>query len=186
MVSFRSRCFPVLLIAGAVALMGCNRTQSAPTPAQVKAQPSASSPAPVAVNQAASAAESSAPDPTPSRPSGPIRFTDVTAQAGIHFKYNSGAYGKKLLPETMGPGVCVIDYDNDGWSDILFVNSMDWPGHKIGKSYPALYHNNHDGTFTDVTRKAGLAVEMYGLGVTVGDYDNDGHDDILITALGQN
>jgi len=119
-----------------------------------------------------------------SRPSGSIRFTDVTAQVGIHFKYNSGAFGKKYLPETMGPGVCVIDYDNDGWPDILFVNSMDWPGHKTGKSYPALYHNNKDGTFTDVTRQAGLAVEMYGLGCAVGDYDNDGHEDIYITAVG--
>ena len=119
-----------------------------------------------------------------SRPSGSIRFTDVTAQAGIHFKYDSGAFGKKYLPETMGPGVCVIDYDNDGWPDILFVNSMDWPGHKTGKSYPALYHNNKDGTFTDVTRQAGLAVEMYGLGCAVGDYDNDGHEDIYITAVG--
>ena len=119
-----------------------------------------------------------------SRPSGPITFTDVTAQAGIHFKHNSGAFGKKLLPETMGSGVCIIDYDNDGWQDILFVNSMDWPGHVRGKSYPALYHNNHDGTFTDVTQRAGLAVEMYGLGCTVGDYDNDGFDDIYITAIG--
>jgi hypothetical protein len=125
-------------------------------------------------------------DGTPTRPSGPVQFTDVTAQAGIHFKYNSGAYGKKYLPETMGPGVCVVDYDNDGWQDILFVNSMDWPEHKSGKSYPALYHNNHDGTFSDVTRQAGLAVEMYGLGCTVGDYDNDGHDDIYITAVGSN
>ena len=119
-----------------------------------------------------------------SRAAGSIQFTDVTSQAGIHFKYNSGAFGKKYLPETMGPGVCVIDYDNDGWPDILFVNSMDWPGHKTGKSYPALYHNNKDGTFTDVTRQAGLAVEMYGLGCAVGDYDNDGHDDIYITAVG--
>jgi hypothetical protein len=84
----------------------------------------------------------------------------------------------------MGSGVCIIDYDNDGWQDILFVNSMDWPGHVRGKSYPALYHNNHDGTFTDVTRQAGLAVEMYGLGCTVGDYNNDGFDDIYITAIG--
>ena len=67
-----------------------------------------------------------------------------------------------------------------------FVNSMDWPGHKSGKSFPALYHNNHDGTFTDVTRQAGLAVEMYGLGCAVGDYDNDGYDDIYITAVGSN
>jgi len=118
-----------------------------------------------------------------SRPSGPIQFTDVTAQAGIHFRHNSGVFGKKYLPETMGSGVCVIDYDNDGWQDILFVNSMDWPGHKSAKSFPALYHNNHDGTFTDVTRQAGLATEMYGLGCAAADYDNDGFEDIYITAL---
>ena len=93
----------------------------------------------------------------PSRPSGPIEFTDVTAKAGIHFKHNTGAFGKKYLPETMGSGVCFLDYDNDGWQDILLVNSMDWPGHESGKSFPALYHNNQDGTFTDVTRQAGLA-----------------------------
>ncbi|MGO8795972.1 MAG: CRTAC1 family protein [Candidatus Sulfotelmatobacter sp.] len=120
------------------------------------------------------------------RPSGPIEFTDVTAQAGIHFKHKSGAFGKKYLPETMGSGVCFIDYDNDGWQDILLVNSMDWPGHKSGNSFPALYHNNKDGTFTDVTKQAGLAMEMYGLGCAVGDYDNDGYDDIYITTVGSN
>jgi hypothetical protein len=120
------------------------------------------------------------------RPSGSIEFTDVTAQSGIHFKHNSGAFGKKYLPETMGSGVCFLDYDNDGWQDIFLVNSMDWPGHKSGKSLPALYHNNRDGTFTDVTRQAGLAVEMYGLGCAVGDFDNDGNVDIYITTVGSN
>jgi hypothetical protein len=125
--------------------------------------------------------------PASARPSGPIEFRDVTKQAGIHFKHNSGAFGKKYLPETMGSGVCVLDYDNDGWQDILLVNSMDWPGHReAAKSYPALYHNNKDGTFTDVTREAGLAVESYGLGCAVADYDNDGYEDIYITTVGSN
>jgi hypothetical protein len=125
--------------------------------------------------------------PSPERPSSPIEFRDVTKQAGIHFKHNSGAFGKKYLPETMGSGVCVLDYDNDGWQDILFVNSMNWPGYKgATKSYPALYHNNKDGTFTDVTREAGLALESYGLGCAVADYDNDGFEDIYITSVGSN
>jgi hypothetical protein len=114
-----------------------------------------------------------------------IRFRDITSQAGILFTHNNGAFGKKYLPETMGPGCAFIDYDNDGWQDILLVNGEDWPGHKRAVSTLKLYRNNHDGTFTDVTRKAGLAVSMFGLGVAVGDYDNDGHDDLFITALGQ-
>lgn len=121
------------------------------------------------------------------RPSGPVHFTDITAQAGIHFVRNSGAFGKKYLPETMGSGVCFLDYNNDGWQDIFFVNSMDWPGHPTGRdSYPALYRNNGDGTFTDVTKQAGLDVKMYGMGCAVGDYLNDGYDDLYVTALGHN
>ena len=115
-----------------------------------------------------------------------IQFREVTSQAGIHFLHNNGAFGRKYLPETMGPGVAFIDYDNDGWPDIFLVNGMDWPGHPRKHSTPKLYHNNQDGTFTDVTRKAGLDIELYGMGVAVGDYDNDGNDDLFVTAYGQN
>jgi enediyne biosynthesis protein E4 len=116
---------------------------------------------------------------------GSITFRDVTLQAGIRFVHNNGAFGKKFLPETMGPGVAFIDYDNDGWPDIFLVNGMDWPGHVQRHSTPKLYHNNQDGTFTDVTHKAGLDVELFGMGVAVGDYDNDGFDDLFVTAYGQ-
>ena len=114
-----------------------------------------------------------------------ITFSDVTAQAGIRFIHNNGAFGKKYLPETMGPGCAFIDYDNDSWPDVLLINGENWPGHAGPSSTLKLYHNNHDGTFTDVTRRAGLAVPMFGMGVAVGDYDNDGFHDLFITALGQ-
>lgn len=111
-----------------------------------------------------------------------IRFTDVTAASGVHFTHNSGRSGKKYLPETMGSGVALFDADGDGWLDILLINSRDWqPGKR--KSLPALYRNNHDGTFTDITRGSGLDVETYGMGVAVADYDNDGREDVYITSL---
>jgi len=161
-----------LLVTFALLLLSC-KNQPAPTTAAPQNQIVEASPSPLA-------------SPTPPRPSGAIEFTDVSAQAGIHFKHNSGAFGKKYLPETIGAGCAFIDYDNDGWQDILLVNSMNWPEQKGAKSFLALYHNNKDGTFTNVTGQAGLAIEMYGIGVAVGDYDNDGNDDIYITCVGPN
>ncbi len=119
-------------------------------------------------------------------PSLGFHFTDVTSSAGINFKHNNGAYGGKLLPETLGSGCAFLDYDADGYQDILLVNSMDWRGHARQRSTLKLYHNNRNGTFTDVTRPSGLDVEIYGMGVAVGDYNNDGLPDILITCVGQN
>jgi enediyne biosynthesis protein E4 len=115
-----------------------------------------------------------------------FRLVDVTAAAGVQFRHYSGAYGGKLLPETLGAGCAFLDYDGDGWQDILMINGTDWPGHKRERSTLKLYRNNRNGTFSDVTHSAGLDVEIYGMGVAVGDYDNDGFPDILVTCVGQN
>jgi len=125
------------------------------------------------------------PVPAPPAEGAPVRFLDITRQAGINFVHNTGAFGKKYLPETMGPGCAFIDYDNDGYPDILLVNGKDFHGHKTRRSTLKLYHNNGNGTFTDVTASAGLDIEIYGMGVAVGDYDNDGWDDIYVTGLGE-
>ncbi len=179
-------CIRIALYTSTTALLlvsACHQHPEANTSQSMEQKPTSTAQANRSPQVAASPSNSQA---EVGRPSGPIQFTDVTAQAGIHFLHNSGAFGKKYLPETMGSGVCIIDYDGDGWQDIFFVNSRNWPGHGSGNSYPALYHNNHDGTFTDVTKEAGLATELYGLGCAVGDYNNDGHDDIYVTALDGN
>jgi len=113
---------------------------------------------------------------------GGITFTDVSAIAGITFTHNSGRAGKKFLPETLGSGAAFIDADGDGWRDIILVNSKDWAP-RGRKNLSAFYRNNGNGTFTNLTAGSGLDVEIYGLGIAVGDYDNDGRDDVYITAL---
>ncbi|MFL6212888.1 MAG: CRTAC1 family protein [Blastocatellia bacterium] len=173
------------LILTALPLTGCVQTPSADDAAGNGAAKKAAAEQAASGEQAGALAQAPAPTEAP-RYSGPIQFSDVTGPSGIRFKHNSGAYGKHYLPETVGAGCAFIDYDNDGWQDVLLVNSMNWPDHKGAKSFPALYHNNHNGTFTDVTKEAGLAVEMYGLGCAAADYDNDGNTDIYITCLGSN
>jgi hypothetical protein len=118
------------------------------------------------------------------------RFTDVTAAAGIRFLHENGITDRKLLPETMGGGVAILDYDGDGKPDILFINSCKWPGHGNPKaneppSTPKLYRNLGSWKFEDVTVAAGLAKEMYGMGVAVGDVDNDGRPDVFISCVGK-
>lgn len=111
-----------------------------------------------------------------------LQFTDVTAAAGIKFTHNSGRAGKKYLPETLGAGGAFVDLDADGWQDIILINSKDWAAGR-SRSLPAFYRNNRNGTFSNATIGSGLDVEMFGLGVAAGDYDNDGLPDIYVTAL---
>jgi hypothetical protein len=121
------------------------------------------------------------PPPSPA----PVKFTDATAAAGIRFKHESGAYGKKYLPETMGSGCAFVDVDGDGWQDVILVQSGAWPGRpKTTPATLAMYRNNKNGTFTDITRASGIAVEMYGLGISAADFDNDGDRDLYVTGLG--
>ena len=120
-----------------------------------------------------------------------VVFTDITEASGISFKHVNGAYGDKLLPETMGGGVAFFDYDNDGDQDIFLVNSCQWPDHKEkyeGKpdGTMALYQNDGTGKFTDVSKESGLNVCFYGMGVAVGDFDGDGWQDLYVTAVGKN
>jgi enediyne biosynthesis protein E4 len=115
-----------------------------------------------------------------------VKFVDITKEAGIKFVHNNGAYGAKLLPETMGSGVAFLDYDGDGDQDLFFVNSSNWPNHD-GKtvSTQALYRNDGKGHFDDVTKESGLDKSFYGQGVAVGDYDNDGDPDLYVTSIGR-
>jgi hypothetical protein len=119
----------------------------------------------------------------------PVVFADITHAAGLDkFRHKSGTPEKTTILETPGSGVALLDYDNDGWLDIYLVNGSTFPALK-GKEAPPramLLHNNHDGTFTDVTEKAGVANERWGFGAVIGDYDNDGWPDIYVSNFGKN
>jgi len=118
-----------------------------------------------------------------------VPFTNITLAAGIDFVPENGAYGEKLLPETMGGGCAFLDYDNDSDQDLLLIGGCHWPGHEPTadiRSSLALYRNDGKGNFDDVTVETHLDVSLYGMGVGVGDYDNDGDTDLYITAVGKN
>ncbi len=159
---------PALAFGLLLALPGCN------------SQPESVPDAPMTTLPTRKAAASSK-GPTPPT----VKFVDVTREAGITFSHFNGAFGDKLLPETMGAGAAFFDYDGDGDQDLLFVNSAPWPGHEINPApTQRLYRNDGKGRFDDVTKKAGLDRTFYGQGVAIGDYDNDGALDVYITAVG--
>jgi len=124
-----------------------------------------------------------------SKPPAPVAdFQDVAEKAGLKFEIVSGdKETKKYIIETTGTGVAIFDYDNDGWPDIFIVNGTTLDGKPDGASPTShLFHNNHDGTFTDVTERAGLRSSGWGQGVCAGDYDNDGFEDLYVTYYGKN
>jgi len=149
----------------------------------------------IAVPWALIAGQEHASTPTASPSGPPAKFVDISARSGVNFRYQASHTSKKYLPETMGAGVALFDYDNDGRLDIFLVNGAPLAdptpkGTILQKTGPLywnrLYHQKTDGTFEDVTEKAGLQGAGYGMGVAVGDYDNDGFEDLYVTALGGN
>jgi enediyne biosynthesis protein E4 len=137
---------------------------------------------------AVTSAQSSAIQPQKTVPAPLANFTDIAKKAGLTMQnVFGGTDTKKFIIETTGTGVAIFDYDNDGWPDIFLVNGTTLEGFPAGKAPTNhLYHNNHDGTFTDVTAQAGLAASGWGQGVCVGDYDNDGWEDLYVTSYGKN
>src|ERR1700760_2696217 len=127
--------------------------------------------------------------PSSSQHGGPAWFEDFAGKAGIRvLNANGGVESKHYIVEATGSGVAIFDYDNDGWPDIFLVNGDLLPGKEQKGEQPTshLFHNNHNGTFTDVTAHAGLTGTAWGQGACVGDYDNDGYDDLFVTAYGNN
>jgi len=180
----------VRLVAGCMAFGADVAMAQEPAPQKQQAQPPAQS------GMATSGAHVAVKD-SKSRPitaggfvdGAPVVFVDITKQAGLDkFHHRSGTPEKASIIETPGSGVALLDYDNDGWLDIYLLNGSTIPALKGKEPAPRamLLHNNHDGTFTDVTEKAGVANERWGFGVAVGDYDNDGWPDIYVSNFGKN
>lgn len=115
-----------------------------------------------------------------------VIFTDITESAGLRFTHNNGAFGAKYMPETFGSGVLWLDVDEDGWQDLLFLNGTTWPERDAPETTAELYRNDGDGTFTNITAGSGLDIPLYGMGGAAADFDNDGHTDLYVTALGPN
>ena len=131
------------------------------------------------------------PAPAPNQPARkirPVSFTDVTREVGIDFVHETGAFGEKWMPESMGSGGGFLDYDGDGNLDVFLVNGMEWPGHETREesAVQGLFRNRGDGTFQDVSEEAGVDVSAYGMGCAFADYDGDGDTDIYVTAVGEN
>jgi enediyne biosynthesis protein E4 len=121
------------------------------------------------------------------RPEPPrVSFADITTAAGLDFQHETGARGSKWLPEAMGSGCALFDYDGDGWLDALLINGHGWQQSGNGGTSSRLYRNQQDGTFTDVTTASGWGFAAYGMGVTVADYDADGDADVYLTCVGAN
>ena len=158
------------LLAAAVSAITACKDEAPPPPTPL--------PASGYVPQAAAKAEE---EPPPA-----LRYRDVTREAGVDFVHETGAFGKKLLPETMGGGVACVDYDGDGDDDLYFTNGDWWPGQDAGRPrpLPRLYRNDGDFRFVDVTAAAGLAEPFYGMGATAADADGDGDQDLFVAGVG--
>lgn len=170
--AFRRSLIGILLFALVVGAAVLTLNREEPKPRQVEEAPVS---APAQVRE------------TPANRPPEAHFTDITKESGIEFVHINGAYGERLMPETIGSGAAFIDYDNDGDSDIYLVNSRYWEGHEEGEQpNQALYRNDGEGRFTEVTDEAGLALSFFGMGAAVGDYDNDGWQDLYVTAVGKN
>jgi hypothetical protein len=180
----------VCICASAGVLVGLNAQEQTSTPAQSSQGPSTQGA--VSTGEAHPAVLDAEHRPITAGgfvDSGPVIFQDIAEKAGLSkWQHVMGTPEKQFIIETVGSGVALLDYDNDGWLDIYLVNgsTYDAENGKVTPPHAALFHNNHDGTFTDVATRAGVTNDRWGFGVAVGDYDNDGWPDLYVTNFGKN